>query len=126
MHDGQNLFDNQTSFAGEWKVDEALNNLATQGKKVPIVIGIENGGNYRIGEYTPWVNPDYGGGDSEKYRQFIVETLKPDVDQIYRSLPGRENSGIMGSSLGGLISHFGSLRYQSVFGKAGILSLIHI
>ncbi len=122
MHDGQNLFDNQTSFAGEWKVDEALNSLATQGKKVPIVIGIENGGNYRIGEYTPWLNPDYGGGDGEKYLQFIVETLKPYVDQHYRTLPDRENTGIMGSSLGGLISHFGALKYQSVFGKAGIFS----
>ena len=122
MHDGQNLFDNQTSFAGEWKVDEALNSLATQGKKVPIVIGIENGANFRIGEYTPWLNPDYGGGDGEKYMQFIVETLKPYVDQHYRTLPDRENTGIMGSSLGGLISHFGALRYQSVFGKAGIFS----
>ena len=122
MHDGQNLFDNQTSFAGEWKVDEVLNSLASQGKKVPIVIGIENGGNYRIGEYTPWMNPDYGGGDGEKYMQFIVETLKPYVDQNYRTLPDRENTGIMGSSLGGLISHFGALKYQSVFGKAGIFS----
>ena len=122
MHDGQNLFDNQTSFAGEWKVDEALNSLASQGKKVPIVIGIENGGNYRIGEYTPWLNPDYGGGDGEKYMQFIVETLKPYVDQHYRTLPDRENTGIMGSSLGGLISHFGALKYQSIFGKAGIFS----
>ena len=122
MHDGQNLFDNQTSFAGEWKVDEALNSLASQGEKVPIVIGIENGGNYRIGEYTPWFNPDYGGGDGEKYMQFIVETLKPYVDQHYRTLPDRENTGIMGSSLGGLISHFGALKYQSVFGKAGIFS----
>ncbi|MFN8135946.1 MAG: alpha/beta hydrolase-fold protein, partial [Bacteroidales bacterium] len=122
MHDGQNLFDNLTSFSGEWKVDEALNSLASQGKKVPIVIGIENGANYRIGEYTPWINPNYGGGDGEKYMQFIVETLKPYVDQNYRTLTDRENTGIMGSSLGGLISHFGALKYQSVFGKAGIFS----
>ena len=122
MHDGQNLFDNLTSFSGEWKVDETLNSIAAQGKKVPIVIGIENGGNYRIGEYTPWVNPEYGGGDGEKYMQFIVETLKPYVDQNFRTLTGRENTGIMGSSLGGLISHFGALKYQAVFGKAGIFS----
>jgi hypothetical protein len=68
------------------------------------------------------LNPDYGGGDGEKYMQFIVETLKPYVDQHYRTLPDRENTGIMGSSLGGLISHFGALKYQSVFGKAGIFS----
>jgi len=122
MHDGQNLFDDLTSFSGEWEIDETLNTLAAQGKKVPIVIGIENGGNYRIAEYTPWANANYGGGDGANYLQFIVETLKPYVDQNYRTLPDPENTGIMGSSLGGLISQYGALKYQSVFGKAGIFS----
>jgi len=122
MHDGQNLFDNLTSFAGEWKVDETLNSLAGQGKQVPIVVGIDNGGSDRIIEYTPWSNPEYGGGDGEKYVQFIVETLKPYIDQHYRTLPDRENTGIMGSSLGGLISNYGSLKYQSTFSKAGLFS----
>lgn len=122
MHDGQNLFDNLTSFSGEWKVDETLNALAAQGKKVPIVIGVENGGASRIAEYTPWANATYGGGQGDKYMQFIVETLKPYVDQHYRTLPDRENTCIMGSSLGGLISHYGALKYQSVFGKAGLFS----
>ena len=121
MHDGQNLFDDNTSFSGEWKVDETLNTLAAQGKRVPIVIGIDNGSE-RIAEYTPWTNPQYGGGDGDKYMQFIVETLKPYVDQHYRTLPDRENTGIMGSSLGGLISHYGALKYQSTFSKAGLFS----
>jgi len=122
MHDGQNLFDATTAFSGEWEVDETLNNLAGQGKRVPIVVGIDNGGTDRIGEYTPWSNPQYGGGDGEKYIQFIVETLKPYIDQHYRTLPDRENTGIMGSSLGGLISHYGALKYQSTFSKAGLFS----
>jgi predicted alpha/beta superfamily hydrolase len=122
MHDGQNLFDNLTSFAGEWQVDETLNTMAGQGKRVPLVVGIDNGGINRIGEYTPWANLEYGGGDGEKYMQFIVETLKPFIDQNYRTLPGRENTGIMGSSLGGLISHYGSLQFQSTFSKAGLFS----
>jgi predicted alpha/beta superfamily hydrolase len=121
MHDGQNLFDAATAFAGEWEVDETLNNFAGQGIKVPIVVGIDNGPD-RIGEYTPWTNPDYGGGDGEKYIRFIVETLKPYIDQNYRTLPGRENTGLMGSSLGGLISHYGGLAYQNVFSKAGLFS----
>ena len=121
MHDGQNLFDANTSFAGEWKVDETLNSLAAQGKRVPIVVGIDNGPE-RIAEYTPWTNPQYGGGDGDKYMQFIIETLKPYVDQHYRTLPDRENTGIMGSSLGGLISHYGALKYQSTFSKAGLFS----
>jgi len=122
MHDGQNLFDATTSFSGEWEVDETLNNLASQGKRVPIVVGIDNGGGDRIGEYTPWSNPHYGGGDGEKYMQFITETLKPYIDEHYRTLPDRNNTGIMGSSLGGLISHYGSLKYQEVFSKAGLFS----
>lgn len=121
MHDGQNLFDASTSFAGEWEVDETLNNLAAQGKHVPIVVGIDNGSE-RIAEYTPWTNPDYGGGDGDKYMQFIVETLKPYIDQHYHTLPDRENTGIMGSSLGGLISHYGSIKYQEIFSKAGLFS----
>lgn len=122
MHDGQNLFDNSTAYSGEWEVDETLNRLATQGKRVPIVVGIDNGGANRIGEYTPWTNTQYGGGDGEKYMEFIVETLKPYIDQHYRTLTDRENTGIMGSSLGGLISHYGSLKYQATFSKAGLFS----
>ncbi|NVO19480.1 MAG: T9SS type A sorting domain-containing protein [Bacteroidetes bacterium] len=122
MHDGQNLFDSYTSFAGEWEVDETLNNLAGQGYQVPLVVGIDNGGADRIGEYTPWFNPDYGGGDGEKYMQFIVETLKPYIDQHYRTNPDREHTALMGSSLGGLISHYGGLANQEVFSKLGLFS----
>lgn len=122
MHDGQNLFDSNTSFSGEWQVDETLNAMAGEGIDVPVVVGIDNGGIYRIAEYTPWASQQYGGGDGEAYVRFIVETLKPYIDQNYRTLPGREHTGIMGSSLGGLISHYGALRYQQTFSKAGIFS----
>lgn len=122
MHDGQNLFDAFTSYAGEWQVDETLNTLAEQGYQVPIVVGIDNGGLLRIDEYSPWVNPAYGGGEGGQYIAFIVETLKPYIDAHYRTLPGREHTGIMGSSLGGLISHYGALKFQEVFSKAGLFS----
>lgn len=122
MHDGQNIFDQYTSYSGEWEVDESLNNLAEEGYQVPIVIGIDNGGSERINELTPWENEEYGGGDGELYIDFIVETLKPYVDENYRTQAGRESTGIMGSSLGGLISQYGALKYQNVFSKAGIFS----
>jgi len=121
MHDGQNLFDAATAYSGEWEVDETMNNLAKQGKRVPIVVGIDNGSE-RINEYTPWPNSQYGGGDGDKYMRFIVETLKPYIDQHYRTLPDRDNTGIMGSSLGGLISHYGALKYQETYSKAGLFS----
>jgi len=122
MHDGQNLFDLYTSFAGEWEVDETLNSLFDEGKEVPIVVGIDNGGAHRLAEYTPWPHPQYGGGDGDLYAQFIVETLKPHIDANYRTKPQRAFTGIMGSSLGGLISHYIAIKHQDVFGKAGIFS----
>lgn len=122
MQDGQNLFDDSTSFAGEWHVDETLNDLCDEGYKVPIVVGIDHGGEDRQNEYTPWAHPQYGGGDGDLYMEFVVENLKPYVDAHYRTIPGREGTGIMGSSLGGLISHFGALKYQEVISKAGIFS----
>jgi predicted alpha/beta superfamily hydrolase len=122
MHDGQNLFDSYTSYAGEWEVDETLNGLYDQGFSVPIVVGIDNGAEYRIDEYSPWPHVGYGGGDGDLYMEFIVETLKPYIDQNYRTLTGRDYTGIMGSSLGGFISHYGGLKYQDVFSKTGIFS----
>ncbi|MBN2805462.1 MAG: T9SS type A sorting domain-containing protein [Prolixibacteraceae bacterium] len=122
MHDGQNLFDAATSFAGEWQVDESLNALIEAGAPASIVVGIENGGASRIAEYTPWSNPNYGGGEGEKYVDFLVETLKPAIDARYRTLPDRENTGIAGSSLGGLISWYAGLKHQEVFGKIGVFS----
>lgn len=122
MHDGQNLFDVATSFAGEWEVDESLNTFFEDGKEVPIVVGIDNGGGLRIAEYTPWANPNYGGGDGDKYAQFVAETLKPYIDANYRTKPERENTGVMGSSLGGLISFYIAVKYQDIFSKAGIFS----
>lgn len=122
MHDAQNLFDVSTSFSGEWQVDESLNSLFSQGDPGAIVVGIENGGQYRIDEYSPWNNPSYGGGQGDLYVDFIVETLKPVVDANFRTLPSREHTAILGSSMGGLISMYASIEHQDVFGKAGILS----
>jgi len=122
MHDGQNLFDVLTSFSGEWQVDEALNTLAGQGFTVPIVVGIDNGGVNRLNEYSPWRNASYGGGQGDAYMRFITETLKPYMDANYRTLTDRDNTAIMGSSMGGLISFYGILQYQQIFSKAGLFS----
>ena len=65
MHDGQNLFDIETAFAGEWEVDETLNALYDSTGFGLIVVGIDNGGATRTEEYAPWVNSTYGGGRGE-------------------------------------------------------------
>jgi predicted alpha/beta superfamily hydrolase len=122
LQDGQNVFDASTAFAGEWEVDESLNRLFEEGDEGIIVVAIDNGGANRINEYSPWVNPAYGGGQGAAYVDFIVETLKPHIDANYRTRPEREHTGIMGSSLGGLISLYAAIEHQEVFGKAGVFS----
>lgn len=122
MHDGQNLFSTQESFAGEWEVDEAMLAFEEDGYSGAIIVAIDNGGALRIDEYTPYANPIYGGGEGDDYADFIANTLKPAIDQEYRTLPEREHTGIMGSSLGGLISFYTGMKYQDVFSKVGIFS----
>lgn len=122
MHDGQNLFDIATAFSGEWEVDESLNALFENGDEGIIVVGIDNGGTHRLDEYSPWVNPQYGGGEGQAYVEFIIETLKPYIDEQYRTKSGRAHTGIMGSSMGGLISLYAAIEHQDVFSKAGIFS----
>jgi predicted alpha/beta superfamily hydrolase len=122
MHDGQNVFDASTSFSGEWCVDETLAKLEKEKGLKVIVIAIDNGQDKRLNEYTPWSNPKRGGGDGAKYMDFIVHTLKLHVDSLYRTKPQREFTGLMGSSLGGLISMYGIMEHPDVFGRAGVFS----
>jgi predicted alpha/beta superfamily hydrolase len=122
MHDGQNLFSNQESFAGEWEIDEAMLAFEEDGYNGAIIVAVDNGGSFRIDEYTPYSNPEYGGGDGDAYADFIVNTLKPAIDMEYRTLPERDHTGIMGSSLGGFISFYTGMKYQTVFSKVGIFS----
>lgn len=122
MHDAQNLFDDKTSFVGEWEVDETLNKLYKETGKSFIVVGIENGGEKRIEEYTPWKHKKYGGGKGAIYIDFLATTLKPYIDKNYRTKPEAENTAIIGSSLGGLISFYGGLKHPEIFGRIGALS----
>ena len=122
MHDAQNLFDKNTSYVGEWEVDETLNKLYNESKKGFIVVGIEHGGEERINELTPWENKKYGGGKGVAYMKFLVNTLKPFIDSNYRTKKNRKNTTLIGSSLGGLISYYGGLKYSKTFGKIGAIS----
>ena len=123
MHDGQNLFDDKLAYGGEWGVDESLNRLSKEKKLDFIVIGIENGGAERISEYSPWDLSKYNAkAEGEAYVNFIIETLKPYVDHNYRTLSDRNSTAIMGSSLGGIISHYAALKHPEIFGKSVVFS----
>ncbi|HBA59866.1 MAG TPA: esterase [Elusimicrobia bacterium] len=124
MHDGQNLFDPETSFCGDWGVGKILDGLCRRKKtRGAIVVGIDNGGEKRWDEYSPWTRADGTGRcKGAGYARFLVEDLKPLIDKRYRTLPGRETTGIAGSSLGGIISFYAAFKHPEVFSRAGVFS----
>lgn len=138
MHDGQNLFDNSTSFGGSsWEIPKNVDGFFA-GRDGVIVVGIDNGidfkGLCRMYEYSPWkmdqdfVLPDWdpsvynSGGEGAQYISFITDTLKPYIDQNYKTKSDRDNTAIAGSSMGGFISIFGIFERPDVFSKAGVFS----
>ena len=110
MHDGQNLFDPQTSYIGvEWAIDETVVRLVEEGAIEPlIVVGLVNTAE-RTADYSP-------GERGEAYMDFVVNTVKPMVDSNYRTLRGKRHTLTGGSSMGGLISCMLGWQYPDVFG----------
>lgn len=121
MHDGQNLFDRATSFAGEWGVDETLEAASAEGLEA-IVVGIPNLGAERCDEYSPWMDAKAGGGRGDAYLSFLIDTVKPLIDRDFRTRPERDDTAIVGSSMGGLISLYAFFRHPRTFGSAGAMS----
>jgi predicted alpha/beta superfamily hydrolase len=93
MHDGQNLFDDLTSYNGEWGVDETMDSIASP----CIVVGIDNGGAKRMNEYNVHDHPKHGKGEGRQYLEFLVRTLKPYIDKNYRTLRAARSTMIAGS-----------------------------
>jgi predicted alpha/beta superfamily hydrolase len=124
MHDGQNLFDSDTAFGGnEWRLEDTAEELIEQGAIEPlIIVGIYNTGEQRIHEYTPTPDAKLGGGKADLYGRMLVEEVKPFIEKTYRTIKGAENTGLGGSSLGGLVTLHLGLKYPNVFGKLAILS----
>ena len=119
MHDGQNLFDEYTAGYGEWGIDEILDKMPV--KDQCIVVGIDHGGEYRITEYDPY-DSKYGKGRGDDYVDFLAKTLKPYIDNNYRTKKDARHTTVAGSSMGGLISAYAVLKYPNVFGNAGVFS----
>ncbi|CAN5498373.1 hypothetical protein BH23BAC4_BH23BAC4_07200 [soil metagenome] len=121
MHDGQNLFDEKTSFAEEWGVDDTMETLSRVGLEA-IVVGIANTGADRLAEYSPYQDEQGRGGKGDLYLDFLVDTVKPRIDADFRSKSEREHTFIAGSSMGGLISLYAFFKRHDVFGNAGVMS----
>jgi predicted alpha/beta superfamily hydrolase len=126
MHDGNNLFYPSISFAGvPWRVDKTLDMLINNRLiEEVIIVGIFNT-IQRDYEYT-WTKINFGnkiqGGGGSLYAKFIIEELKQFIDSNFRTLKDRNNTSIIGSSLGGLISFYIGLYYPNIFSKIGIMS----
>ena len=132
MHDGQNLFDAKTGYKNmTWGILEAFE----ENPKLPevIIVGIENGGEKRSDELVPIPfnfsnigNPEYGedtyGGKTDDYLRFIVDTVKPFIDKHYRTYKSPKNTGIMGSSFGGVCSAYAAFKYGEYSSRFGCLS----
>lgn len=125
MHDGQNLFDDQTAFANKsWGIIDTFEKDDTLPKL--IVVGI-NSSNTRSDElvpfsfFSPYENR-YSGGKSDIYYNFILTNVKEKIDSKYRTLKEKEHTGIMGSSYGGLSSTYAALKYSDYFSKFACVS----
>ncbi len=139
MHDGQMLFDSTITWnRQEWCADEvAARLMAEEGIRPFIIVGIWNNEKYRYPEYFPekaltdlskWRRARFirkammGKALGDSYLRFIVNELKPYIDSKYSTLSDRQNTFVMGSSMGGLISVYAMCEYPEVFGGAGCLS----
>jgi predicted alpha/beta superfamily hydrolase len=132
LHDGQNVFDTATSFGGvEWGVDETAERLIKENLIEPlIVVAVANMGDQRVHEYAPTrgvidvrgKRKKHSKGLARKYGLFLIEELKPFIDQKYRTNRGREFTGLGGSSLGGLVTLAIGLLYPQVFSRLMVMS----
>jgi predicted alpha/beta superfamily hydrolase len=126
LHDGQNVFDEypMAAFGVQWGVDTTARALAHAGVIEPVIlVAIGNAGRDRIDEYTPTRdNRHDAGGLADRYSQMLVNEIKPLIDRDFRTKPDAANTGVGGSSLGGLLSLYMGLTYPNVFGKLALLS----
>jgi predicted alpha/beta superfamily hydrolase len=132
LHDGQNVFDAATSFAGvEWAVDETAERLIRGNLIEPVIIvAVANMGEDRVHEYAPTQGVIETKGRRKKrsrglareYGHFLMEELKPYIDRKYRTRPDPEVTGLGGSSLGGLVTLAIGILYPQVFRRLMVMS----
>lgn len=120
--DGQNVFDAATSYAGEWGADEVLDMLRAKHGLAVIAVAIDHGGEARMQELGVWENAEFTPARGEAFLSDLIGSVKPAVDARYRTRPTAASTGIVGSSMGGLMAHAAVMRHPEVFGRALVFS----
>lgn len=123
LNDGKNVFDAKTSFSGiEWGLDETAEKLIYDGKIKKIIMVAVNNNNDRINEYTYKKVPNEGGGNLDTYANFLINELKPFIDKNYQTITSPSETGIVGSSLGGLCALYLGYKHPETFNLIGVVS----
>lgn len=128
MHDGQNVFDGMTSYIPnqEWRADEAAESLINAGIIEPlIIVGIENGGMERGNEYLPTkikMGNNEFGGKADLYGKMLSDEIMPIINGRYRTKTGSENTGLIGSSFGGVITCYLGIAHPEIYGRVAVMS----
>lgn len=121
MTDAQNLFGEGSPY-GNWQIDKSLAALAGEDKANVIIVAIDHGDEDRLQEFSPYDNPRLGKGLGSLFLRFLTDTLKPHIDKTYRTKKDRLNTGMGGSSVGGLLTIYAALMFPHVFGRLMIFS----
>ncbi|MBQ7885531.1 MAG: alpha/beta hydrolase [Clostridia bacterium] len=125
MLDGQNVFlDSEASFGRSWRMYDYLN--WSEAPVIVVAVASNPIGNNRLCEYSPFTHEEPGLGEIEGrgrvMMDWMVRVLKPQIDRHFRTLPGREDTAIAGSSMGGLLSLYAACCYSGVFSRIACLS----
>lgn len=123
FHDAQNIFEGwKAPFGKSWEAHNTLQRLCGEGLEQSIIIGIEHGNRRRRGEFLPLTRQGGFTHEGNAYADFIANKLKPFVDKKLRTIPWREQTALVGSSLGGLITLYTGMKHQDIFSKLGVFS----
>ncbi|MDW8751257.1 alpha/beta hydrolase [Streptococcus suis] len=127
FHDGQNVLYSKEAFSGHsWKVIPTIKRNPDIAKM--IIVAIDNDGAERMHEYAAWKFSEMGipgiqfGGKGTLYAEFVMDVVKPFIDQEYRTKSDKAHTAMIGSSLGGNITQFMGLAYQDQIGCLGVFS----
>ena len=123
LQDGQNIFDKSTSVFGvEWGADEAAESLIVEQKMEPAILVAIYNSPHRVDEYTPFPDPEHGGGRAKLYREFLIHEVIPFLESRYTVSKRASERAVIGSSLGGLLALYLGWTASETFGLVGAMS----